>query len=88
MKNNNSSETKTIIINIASQISEIPIEKIKDNSKSIYQLGFDSLMIIDLKNQLEKEFDLEGKLELKNIINLNTIDDFVEHINFLSNSRT
>lgn len=75
------------VINIASQISEIPIEKINIHSRLIYELGLDSLMIIDFKNQLEIKFELEGKLELKNIVDLKTIGECIDHIKKILNLR-
>lgn len=73
-------DTIESLIAMIAAVSEIPVEKIQYTSDFINALGFDSIMIIDLKNTIEKKLGIEGKLILKNVVQLKTVGELIAHI--------
>ncbi len=69
---------KEEIINIISEVLEIPKENIKENANLIRDLELESLDLVDLIAAFEKKYNIE--ILDKDIKNLQTVDDIVKYI--------
>ncbi|MGN7401929.1 acyl carrier protein [Cytobacillus praedii] len=62
-------------IQIISELTEVSIEEISDNT-ALLDLGFDSLMALELSVYLEREFEI--RLTEDELVNMKTLKDIMK----------
>ena len=69
---------KDEIITLISEVTEVPKEKLNENTNLINDLDLESLDIVDLVAAFEQKYNIE--ILDKDIKTLQTIDDIVKYI--------
>jgi len=84
-KNNKNEESinkfRDEIIDLVSQACEISKKHIDLDSSFINDLGFDSLMIVDLKSRILKNIKLSKVVSLEEFISIGTVGELIEFLN-------
>ena len=69
---------KDEIITLISEVTEVPKEKLNENTNLINDLDLESLDIVDLVAAFEQKYNIE--ILDKDIKTLQTIDDIIKYI--------
>jgi acyl transferase domain-containing protein len=71
-------------LHLISQVSGIAAAQIHAEAHFIEDLGFDSLMLLDFKSEVERQFGLEGQLELSELVKHTRLDGFIDYVERIS----
>lgn len=67
-----------VVIGVVSSVRGIPVEDIKYEHHFQADLGYDSMMIMELKSKLEIALDSQEKISMKDIMTVTTVDKLVQ----------
>jgi acyl transferase domain-containing protein len=85
VENQEKLQTQSTLINLISSVTELSCDQIGPSSNLIHNLGFDSLMMLELKEKIEKQFSIKDKFEINEFFHLETVESIVGHINKILN---
>ncbi|MGR9051688.1 MAG: type I polyketide synthase [Gammaproteobacteria bacterium] len=66
------------VLSIVSTVGGIPVEDIKPEHNFLADLGYDSMMIMELKTKLETAFAEQDKIPIRDILTVTTVHKLIE----------
>lgn len=78
-------EISKIVVDSIIKTIDHDVVSINEKSSLQYELGFDSLMMVELQDKLAKHLNLKEKLLFNNIFDTKTVEDIINHLEKLIN---